>query len=1082
MIETTVPAATETTARVKDVWQRLEEPFRFFGRDLPFFYKPGELWLVVLGLVLLLALVYVVWMYLKDSRSVGVGWAILLGALRLGVYALLAAVFLLPSRQHSLEIVSQAKVLLLLDVSESMTISDEEPTGPKDRPPTRMDRVLEFLTDARVNFLPGLQAKNPVTVYRFGSRLDEDYLHFTDGADGRVYTRQERERPAKGPDGRPVAPDKKELTAAEWRDWLHPARTALRQPIDDSLPAEKRQEALRQRDRQVDLVRGTNLGGALKDLVTKEGNNRLQGIVVFTDGRNTGGPPEAFRELERLTKGKIPIFVVAVGEERVQVKIELGSMRHPPQVQPEDRFRVKVELSGVGLEEQSVPVTLELTHVRKVKKEPKKEPKKGGEPKKGPDAKKEGEPKKGPEPKKAPAKDGEEEESLPIRLVERLPEEKDAKKPAPKRAEPIDLGTKIVLRPVNTVTFDRGIPPRAEAEFQIDPGILAKAAKNLDLEKDPLYAGKRWEIEETQEDSEFRLVARVPRHAQESRRWDADGKEVKEHVSDRGSMRVLKKPLRVLLFASAATRDYQFVQALLVREMDKNRMKVAVHLQLPPFETKARTGVVQSVPKERLLHAFPHLFDTEGHKDDLLNLNSYDAIVCFDPDWKRLSAEQIKLIQKWATTNGTGLIYLGGHFNTVNLVFPPEGDEAKVQPLKDLLPVELGDRRRFLTRKTDTPWPLRIMPEARAVEFMRLDEDLPPARFQEDWNEFFHGSGAEKTKEVQRGFFNFYPVKRVKSGSQVLARYGDPSVDLEQDREVLPHPFIVVNRGVKERIIWIGTTETWRLREFKEEFHERFWTKLLRYASANSTGPFAQRVHLEMDRVYKANRPINIDASIVRSVDGPLTAKHLPRVRLEPPAGAPPLDLPQPLLMTPRSGQDGWYSVSFQLRGEGEYKLTLDVPDPLDPKGESMMGEPVEQKFTVTPANPEMDDTRPDHDRMYRLAGEADEVLNRMGAKAADLKRRLQRPKLETGPDKPELSDKQRLYFDLKNGELIPDCMVADPRKDTSRGAIESRWDDGLTLWRRDPPRKPVKVSYVLLAAVGLLSVEWLIRKLLRLA
>jgi hypothetical protein len=32
------------------------------------------------------------------------------------------------------------------------------------------------------------------------------------------------------------------------------------------------------------------------------------------------------------------------------------------------------------------------------------------------------------------------------------------------------------------------------------------------------------------------------------------------------------------------------------------------------------------------------------------------------------------------------------------------------------------------------------------------------------------------------------------------------------------------------------------------------------------------------------------------------------------------------------------------------------------------------------------------------------------------------------------------------------------------------------------PPRKPVKVSYILLSVVGLLSLEWLIRKLLRLA
>ena len=33
------------------------------------------------------------------------------------------------------------------------------------------------------------------------------------------------------------------------------------------------------------------------------------------------------------------------------------------------------------------------------------------------------------------------------------------------------------------------------------------------------------------------------------------------------------------------------------------------------------------------------------------------------------------------------------------------------------------------------------------------------------------------------------------------------------------------------------------------------------------------------------------------------------------------------------------------------------------------------QKFTVKEANPELDNTRPDFDRMYRLASEADEVF-----------------------------------------------------------------------------------------------------------
>ncbi len=38
----------------------------------------------------------------------------------------------------------------------------------------------------------------------------------------------------------------------------------------------------------------------------------------------------------------------------------------------------------------------------------------------------------------------------------------------------------------------------------------------------------------------------------------------------------------MLLFASAATHEYQFVQAILVRDQTKGRVKVATFLQPPP--------------------------------------------------------------------------------------------------------------------------------------------------------------------------------------------------------------------------------------------------------------------------------------------------------------------------------------------------------------------------------------------------------------------------------------------------------------------------------------------------------------------
>ena len=79
----------------------------------------GHYWLLVLIPVLLLGFAYAIWQYVRDSRSVGWAWASLMCSLRLVVYLVLAAVFLLPAMQSWDETKAQSKVVVLFDVSGS---------------------------------------------------------------------------------------------------------------------------------------------------------------------------------------------------------------------------------------------------------------------------------------------------------------------------------------------------------------------------------------------------------------------------------------------------------------------------------------------------------------------------------------------------------------------------------------------------------------------------------------------------------------------------------------------------------------------------------------------------------------------------------------------------------------------------------------------------------------------------------------------------------------------------------------------------------------------------------------------------
>ena len=1025
------------------VLRRLEEPLKVLNYEFPPF-----LWPAMLGLVLGAAFVYTVWMYVKDSQTVGLWWALLLGFLRTCVYLILGLVFLLPARQSYIETRTESKVIVVGDVSASMQTSDSLPTGlANEKLTTRMEKVLEFLGDKNVNFLGKLEEKNPVTVYRLGSRLDENYLHF---AGGRVWTKEERENPEKDDDGVVKLPEPGRLPKEYFDVWLQPQLAKLPEfghlPQREQLRLEKLGD-LNAKARKDGLIRGTNLGDSLLGIINRELNNRVQGVVVFTDGRNTEGSPTAFRELEaRARAARIPLFVVAVGEDLLKVKIEIVDLRAPQQIQPEDKFRVKTEITGEGLAGEKLDdVTLELTHTKLVKV-------------------------------KAKDKDGkvveqEKEEPLPIELIEA--ENQD--EPKSKR-DKITLGEKIVLKPPADVVLDKGTPPRAEVEWQLDAAELAKAAK-IDL-NDPKYRGRKWEIADTLDDSEIKYVVKVPTNKRE-------GLRTKFHESAKVGMKVIKKPIRVLLVAAAANRDYQFVRTLLLREMDKKRLDLNIYLQLPPGETKPRTGIVQDVPPEKLLSHFP---DTFRKKKDLFDLSSYDVIVGFDPDWLQIPAEQVRLMKEWAEKGG-GLVVIGGYINTVELIRPRDGDEVdRFKPILDLLPVVLDDRRDYIERSTNEPWALDFEGASPEMEFLKLDEELDETKFKEDWQGFFFGMGRERTEKAQRGFYSYYPVLRAKQGSIVVARFTDPVARLKDNTM---HPYIVTTPESLPRVMWIGSAETWRLREYREAYHERFWTKLVRYAAAKSKGAVVKSIRVESPTVVSSGRYMEIEAKI-DGVDGqPLDRSAKPEITLKMPAGVPDTEVKQPVIMTPRPGaRDGWFSGRFLVKSPGEYEYTVKVPK--QPGQESEQTESA--KFTVKEANPELDNTRPDYDRMYRLASEADEVMLRMSeADRSELKRRLARPKLETGPDREDKTDiredKQRLYFDLKNAGLIPSCMVQDVQVQVSRGKHKDLWDDGFTVYEypppedpNKPPKAPIKIAYVLLIVAGLLSTEWLIRKLLRLA
>ncbi len=1065
------------TTKVYDefVFRRLREPISLFGLDLP-----PNVWLFVLFAVLIVGAIYVGIMYIRDSRGVGILWAGLLGLLRLGVYAAIAFVFLLPAKQNWQETSASSKVVVLFDVSQSMTTKDDNPPAGVefDKLPTRSDKLKSFIQDSRVDFFPKLTEKNPVSVYRIAAGLDPNPIYFDKA--GRTWSKEEyaeyeeQLKLKKLPAQKEGQPEKRPLALEHMKHFLIPNPDPNAKPIDTpadvSKQDEKRFAELESRNKMLAGRRfysATNLGDATLNTITRELNNMVQGIVIFTDGRSTEGSDDAFAKIADLAKkANIPIFVVGIGEVRPQVKLEITDLRAPQQVQPEDKWPVVIEVTGEGMADKELlpPPELHITYTHKkddgkierfklylVEKDDTKAPKKPGD------------------------KPGDK------------PVQPDAEKPR----EKIELSEEIILRPEGPVKFDSSVPPRLEVEFAVDAAALAKANNPpVDLVNDPRYKGRKWEIGETKE-GEIHLQAFVAKDKLELTPLPI-------HKSDVVDVRVMKKPLRVLLFASAATHDFQFLNNMLIREVEQQRAELSVYVQPPPGKDPEEyyKSIVLGVKPERLLNKFPARYDEGGDPaEKVYDLSEYDAIVAFDPDWTKLSDDQLKLLSKWANAGG-GIVMVGGPINTLQLARPGLNRE-KLKPILELLPVILRDVRiDAMDRSTENPWPLSWDKGATPdLEFLKLTDEGDPkfTDFREGWNEFFYGN-KEGMGPKKRGFYNFYPSDAIKQGAIVVARFTDSTEPkTTQMKDGTQMPYIVLSGPGTSRVVWLAWGETRRLRQHSEAFYERFWVKLLRYAGSNNQTNLVKRVRIDMSRTFTAGKYVQLDAKISAKDGDPLFVrdhddKRMPYISVKLPAGVKDDEIPTKYLLVPRKVKDdndkGKFGVRFQVKSPGDYQLELKVPD---------TGDSIIQKFSVKESNPELDDTRPDFNQMYHLASDAEQVLARIPVEAdrEEVKRHLVPPAL-TKDDKDKkdkedeiLTGKPRLYFSLKDAELIPLCMKTVTDTKQVRGKYEDVWDESWTRWNFHVFGYEVHLDWLfnsLLLIVGLLSMEWLIRKLLRLA
>lgn len=223
------------------------------------------------------------------------------------------------------------------------------------------------------------------------------------------------------------------------------------------------------------------------------------------------------------------------------------------------------------------------------------------------------------------------------------------------------------------------------------------------------------------------------------------------------------------------------------------------------------------------------------------------------------------------------------------------------------------------------------------------------------------------------------------------------------------------------RILYLGSAEFWRLRALEEEYYDRLWIKLLREVGQGRLLRGTNRGILLLEKTqYPLGATVQVRARIL---DPQFKDYEAEKVAMEiyDPAGKPLS--PPPTLLADKT-RPGHFAGFFIAGQPGTYKLELPIPDSRD-----------ELKASISIKLPNLEFDHPEQN---------EQLLRALARK-------------ETGG----------LYLALNEAAaqlplLLPDRTVQKVQFDFPRPLWDRQW-----------------VMYVL---VALLSLEWLTRKLLRLA
>lgn len=269
------------------------------------------------------------------------------------------------------------------------------------------------------------------------------------------------------------------------------------------------------------------------------------------------------------------------------------------------------------------------------------------------------------------------------------------------------------------------------------------------------------------------------------------------------------------------------------------------------------------------------------------------------------------------------------------------------------------------------------------------------------------------------GVYSGYPVSGVKPAATVYAQVADPT---GQTGSVAYWAGQFYGSG---RVFYCGSGEMWRLRSVDETYFEQFYTKLVRHVSQGRWLRGADRGVLLVERERSlVGQPVLVQAQLKDAQQRPLLVTEL-ALTVTLPDGTT-----QTAPLSVNAQRQGEYRGQFTPRREGTYRLALDIPE-----------------------------------------SDGQRLVRRLQVEVPDLERQS-----------PQRNDAVLAELARETGGVyyigLPAVLGVGPQAKLA----ERLADRTQTLTLAGTPIPLWDNAYVMAALCGLLGLEWLLRRLLKLA